>query len=187
MDSVIGWTILQAWCSNHDCNPPNMRYYYSTEDNKLSYALVDLDLGMFEYDLFDVPLHGSIVDGSRYSYAFNDLARKLMENKQYQLRMAEQLSAALKGPMSDENVVALIDDLADQLRPEIQRDRERWAKGGGEGDTVEFWEHGFQMVDYLRNYVTRKDGRAMQLLKSFLSHSNLTSEEKEKYFGDFLS
>lgn len=185
IDSVIGWTILQAWCSNHDCNPPNMRFYYSTEDKILSYALVDLDLGMFEYDLFDVPLHGSIVDGSRYAYAFNDLARKLMENKQYQLRMAEQLAAALRGPMSDENVLAMINDLADQIRPEIPRDRERWAKGG-EGDTVEFWEHGFQMVDYLRNYVTRKDGRAQQLLSSFLSHTSLTNEEKKQYFGDLL-
>ncbi len=183
VDSVIGWTILQAWCSNHDCNPPNMRFYYSTEDDMMRYALVDLDLGMFEYDVFDVPLNGSVVDGYRYAYAFNDLARHLMDNKQYQLRMAEQLSAALHGPMSDEAVLQLIDELADQLRPEIQRDRERWAKGG-DGDTVEFWEHGFQMVDYLRDYVTRKNGRAATMIKSFLSHSNLSKDEIEEYFGD---
>lgn len=183
VDSVIGWTILQAWCSNHDCNPPNARFYYSTEDGLMRYALVDLDLGMFEYDLFDVPLHGSVVDGSRYAYAFNNLANKLLENRQYQLRMAEQLSAALHGAMSDENVVAMIDDFADQLRPEIQRDRERWAKGGG-GDSADFWEHGFQMVDYLRDFVTRKDGRAEQMIRSFISHTNLTKEEIEEYFGD---
>ena len=183
VDSVIGWVILQAWCSNHDCNPPNARFYYSTEDEKMSYALVDLDLGMFEYDLFDVPLKGSVVDGSRYSYAFNALARKLMENKQFQLRMAEQLSAALHGPMADENVLEMINAMADEIRPEIARDRQRWAKGG-EGDTAEFWEHGFQMVDYLRDYVTRKNGRAKQLISSFLSHSSLSAEEIEKYFGD---
>lgn len=183
IDSVIGWTILQAWCSNHDCNPPNARFYYSTEDDKLSYALVDLDLGMFEYDVFDVPLHGSVVDGYRYAYAFNNLANKLMENKQYQLRMAELLSEALHGDMADEKVLEMIDDFADQLRPEIPRDRERWAKGG-EGDTVQFWEHGFQMVDYLRDYCTRKNGRAKTMINSFLSHTNLTQEEIDKYFGD---
>ncbi len=187
VDSVIGWTILQAWCSNHDCNPPNMRYYYSTEDEMLRFALVDLDLGMFEYDVFDVPLHGSVVDGYRYAYAFNDLADRLMQNRQYQLRMAEQLSDALHGGMSDENVLALIDELADQLRPEIQRDRDRWAKGGGPGDTVEFWEHGFQMVDYLRDYVTRKNGRASAMVNSFLSHSGLTQEEIDQYFSDWRS
>lgn len=183
IDSVIGWIVLQAWCSNHDCNPPNARFYYSTEDEKMSYALVDLDLGMFEYDLLDVPLKGSIVDGSRYSYAFNALARKLMENKQFQRRAAELLSEALHGPMADENVLAMINAMADELRPEIARDRQRWAKGG-EGDTVEFWEHGFQMVDYLRDYVTRKNGRAKQLISSFLSHTSLSAEEIEKYFGD---
>ena len=183
VDSVIGWTILQAWCSNHDCNPPNARFYYSTEDDMLRFALVDLDLGMFEYDVFDVPLHGSVVDGYRYAYAFNNLANKLMENKQYQLRMAEQLSAALHGAMSNEAVLAMIDDFADQLRPEIQRDRDRWAKGG-DGDTVEFWEHGFQMVDYLRDYVTRKVGRARTMVNSFIAHSDLTQEEITKYFGD---
>ncbi len=187
VDSVIGWTILQAWCSNHDCNPPNMRYYYSTEDGMLRFALVDLDLGMFEYDVFDVPLHGSVVDGYRYAYAFNDLADRLMQNRQYQLRMAEQLSNALHGDMSDESVLALIDELADQLRPEIQRDRDRWAKGGGPGDTVEFWEHGFQMVDYLRDYVTRKNGRASSMVNSFLSHSGLTQEEIDQYFSDWRS
>lgn len=186
VDSVIGWTILQAWCSNHDCNPPNARFYYSTEDGMLRYALVDLDLGMFEYDGFDVPLRGSMVDGDRYSYAFNKLALKLLENKQYQRRMAEQLSAALKGPMSTANVLALIDDLADQLRPEIQRDRERWAKGG-EGDNVEFWEHGGEMVDSLRRYVEKRGTKVM--INSFrynvsLMRSSLSSEELDEYFAD---
>ena len=183
IDSVIGWCIIQAWCANHDCNPPNMRFYYSTEDDMMRFALVDLDLGMYDYDVFDVPLNGSIADGFRYSYAYNDLARRLMQNKQFQLRMAEQLSAALTGPMSNENVLALIDKLADELRPEIQRDRERWALGGS-ADNVDYWEHGYQMIDYMRDYVTRKGGRAMILVNSFLSHADLTAEEKEQYFRE---
>lgn len=182
VDSVIGWTIMQAYCGNYDCNPPNMRYFYSSEDGVMRYALVDLDLGMFTYDVFDVPLHGSVVDGSRYSYGFNKIANKLMENKGYQLRMAEQLSKALTGPMSNENVVALIDSLADEIRPEIARDRVRWAQGNPDADTVDYWEHGYQMVDYLRDFVTRKSGRARQVVNSFISHTNLTAEEQHQYF-----
>jgi len=186
IDSVIGWTIMQAYCGNYDCNPPNMRYYYSSEDGVMRFALVDLDLGMFTYDVFDVPLHGSVVDGSRYSYGFNKLANKLMENKQYQLRMAEQLSAALTGPMSNENVLALIDELADQLRPEIARDRVRWARGSADADTADYWEHGYQMVDYLRDYVTRKSGRARQVANSFIAHTSLTAEQQHQYFDDVV-
>ena len=152
----------------------------------MSYALVDLDLGMFTYDMFDVPLHGSVTEGSRYSYGFNKLANKLMENKQYQLRMAELLSQALTGPMSNENVLALIDELADQLRPEIARDRVRWAQGNQAADTADYWEHGYQMVDYLRDYVTRKGGRARQLVGSFVAHTSLTAEEQHRFFDDVV-
>ena len=178
IDSIIGWCILEAYCGNYDCNPPNMRFYYSTEDEKMSFALVDLDLGFFTYDMYDIPLNAG--------YNYSDLVKRLMANKQFQLAMAEQLSDALHGPMSDENVVALIDSLADELRPEMQRNRERWALGGA-GDTVEHWETGAEMVQSLRDYVTRKGGRAAQIAQSFISHSDLTSAEREQYFGDILN
>ena len=185
LDSIIGWTIMEAYTGNFDSNPPNMRFYYSTADGKMAYALADLDLGMFSYDIFDVPLHGSVVDGSRYSYGFNKIANKLMENKGYQLRMAEQLSKALTGPMSNENVLALIDELADQLRPEIARDRVRWAQGNPDADTVDYWEHGYQMVDSLKQYVERRGTKVM--INSFIynvtqMHSSLSKAELEEYF-----
>ena len=183
IDSIIGWTIIQAYSGNYDCNPPNMRFYCSTEDEKMSFALVDLDLGFFDYDMFDVPLSGG---SSGPSYAYNDLVRRLMKNKQFQLLMAEQLSAALAGPMSDENVLALIDSLADELRPEIARDRARWALGGS-GDTVEHWESGAEMVNSLREYITRKGGRAALIAGSFVSHSDLSSAERKQYLGDLLN
>lgn len=178
IDSIIGWCILEAYCGNYDCNPPNMRFYYSTEDEKMSFALVDLDLGFFTYDMYDIPLNAG--------FSYNDLLKRLMGNKQFQLAMAEQLSAALTGPMSDENVLALIDSLADELRPEMQRNRERWALGGS-GDSVEHWETGAEMVQYLRDYVSRKGGRAAQIAQSFINHADLTSAEIEQYFGDILN
>ena len=88
--------------------------------------------------------------------------------------------------MSDENVLALIDSLADELRPEMQRNRERWALGGS-GDSVEHWETGAEMVQYLRDYVSRKGGRAAQIAQSFINHADLTSAEIEQYFGDILN
>ena len=86
--------------------------------------------------------------------------------------------------MATQNVLALIDELADQIRPEIQRDRDRWAKGG-EGDTVEFWEHGGEMVDSLKQYVERRGTKVM--INSFiynvgLMHSSLSKAELEEYF-----
>ena len=169
---------MESYSGNWDIYPPNMRYYYSTEDGMMRYALVDLDLGMFDYNMYDAPLH--------FGYVYNTLANRLMSNKQYQLRMAEQLSAALQGPMSDENVLALMDKLASELRPEMDRDRKRWAHGNAKLDSVEGWETGPEMLPYLRDFVTRKGGRAWLLMNSFVNHANLTQDEIDQYFGNIV-
>ena len=182
VDSVIGWAIMQAYAGNVDFYPPNMRFYYSTEDGQMRYALVDLDLSMFAYNMFD-PVQN-------FGYAYNTLFKRLLANKKFQLRMAEQLSAALQGPMSDDNVVALIDRLAEELRPEMERDRKRWAHGNARLDSEEGWYSKWDdgSVPYLRDFVTRKGGRAYLLMNSFLNRQNpallLTAEEKEQFFGN---
>lgn len=180
VDSVIAWTILQAYSGNVDFYPPNTRFYYSTEDGQMRYALVDLDLSMFAYDIFDPPLH--------FGYAYNTLANRLLQNRQYQLRMAQQLSDALHGPMSDENVLKLIDKLADELRPEIDRDRKRWAQGNARLDSLEGWDTAGSdaALPWLRNFVTRKGGRAYQVMTSFVNHTSLTADEVKQYFGDIV-
>ena len=186
VDSLIGWTILQAWCANYDCNPSNVRYYYSTEDNLMRFALSDLDLGMFTYDLFDVPLYGSVNSGVRNNYDFNVLARKFFANRDYQLRMAQQLSDALHGPMSDENVAAMIEGYRTTLSPEVERDMRRWFPGMSADDAVNSWNI---LVDRLVNYATGYRGRSWQIIDSFVGHTSprFTQEEVEYYFGDLYS
>ena len=186
MDSLIGWTILQAWCANYDCNPSNVRYYYSTTDNVMHFGLSDLDLGMFTHDLFDVPLYGSVNDGVRNNYDFNVLARKVFANRGYQLRMAQQLSDALRGAMSDENVVAMIEGYRETLSPEVPRDMRRWFPGMSENDAVNSWNI---LVDRMCSYVTWGQGRARQVIDSFVAHTSprFTPDEVEYYFGDLMN
>ena len=185
MDSLIGWTILQAWCANYDCNPSNVRYYYSTTDNVLRFGLSDLDLGMFTHDLFDVPLYGSVNDGVRNNYDFNILARKVFANRSYQLRMAQQLGDAFRGAMSDDNVVAMIEGYRTLLSPEVRRDMARWFPGMSEDDAVNSWNI---LVDRLCNYVTWGNGRSRQMIDSFVAHTSprFTADEVEYYFGDLM-
>ncbi len=179
VDSVIGWTILQAWCSNYDCNPSNVRYYYSTSDERLFFALSDLDLGMFNNDCFEIPLVGSAngAGGLRNNYDFNKLPRSLMSNRDYQLRMAEQLSAALHGPMSDEAVLKMIDELQAEIEPEMERELKRWFPGVA----IATWH---RKVDAVRTFVTRFGGRHKEMIRTFKVYSNLTNEEYAQFFGD---
>ena len=77
--------------------------------------------------------------------------------------------------LTHEEGLALIDQLADELRPEIARDREKW------GGSLERWE---SMVQDLRDYVTHAGGRAKLMVNSLYNQISLTDAEKQEYFGD---
>ncbi len=126
VDSVIGWTIMQAFCGNIDGHSDNMRFYYTLDDQKLHYGLVDLDLGLEDYPAFDSPY--------LLGYDYNRLLLALTDNGEFRAEFLRQFGEALDGPLSQEHVDRLNDEMADELRPEIARDRERW------GSTVSTWE-----------------------------------------------
>ncbi len=167
IDSVIGWCIIQVYSGNFDFNSPNMRFYFSTEDQQLRYALVDLDLGMF-----DVGSFGTIFT---FGYDYNNLAWALMKNESFRLEFIRQLKNALDGPLSDENALALIDELADQLRPEVERDHAMW------GGSLKSWE---RMVEHLREYIGTAPGRAAYTENALRYSGFVNRDEIDRYFSD---
>lgn len=142
-DSMIAWCLVQLYSGNVDFNSPNMRFYWTAEDEKLHYALVDLDLGMFAQGAFEG------VFG--YVYDYNYLIGRLLLNEGFREEFLRQAEAMLDGPFSDEAVLARIDEMAEQLRPEIQRDAYRWH------ETAKDWEY---MISALKNFVSYDKGRA---------------------------
>lgn len=182
IDSIIGWCVIEAWCSNFDSSPGNTRYYYSSEDDMMRYGLSDLDLGMFAYPAFEVPLNGASDNGVQQTYAYNVVPRRLMYNRQFQLEMARQLSDALHGKMSDGSMLALIDRYHDELLPEMGRNMLRWFKVKDAEAGIALWERN---VDELRSYVTQYGGRSKIVAASFRRYADeLSDEEFAQYFGD---
>ena len=182
IDSIIGWCVLEAWSSNIDSSPGNIRYYYSSEDDMMRYGLADLDLGMFDYQAFEVPIIGARERGVTHTYAYNLVPRKLMQNRQFQLEMARQLSDALHGEMSDESVLALIDRYHDELLPEMGRNMLRWFKVNDAEAGILLWE---KKVAWLQRYVTQYDGRAHKMVTSFKRFATkLSDEDFAQFFGD---
>ena len=166
IDSVIGWCIIQVYSGNFDFNSPNMRFYFSTEDQQLRYALVDLDLGMFDV--------GSFAGIFSFGYAYNDLARALMQNESFRMEFIRQMKKALDGPLSDANALAMIDELADQLRPEVERDHAMW------GGTLKSWE---RMVEHLREYISVAPGRAAYTENALRYSGFVTRKEMDQVFS----
>ena len=168
LESIIGWCILEAYSGNFDANSPNMRFYWDGTNQRLHYALVDLDLGMFSYEGFDIPF----ADG----YAYERLAMKLMDNEAFRTRLFTRLGELLRGPMSQEQMHRRIDALAEQLRPEMERDMLRW------GNKPQDWE---SMLRVLHEFVEFGEGRSRELIKSLRILSFITSQDLAEHFADF--
>ncbi|MBO5555922.1 MAG: CotH kinase family protein, partial [Oscillospiraceae bacterium] len=155
---------------NFDCNSPNMRFYWSDEDQMLRYALVDLDLGMYTLETWEIPF--------QYQYEYNRLVEQLMKNPDFKEKLCRKLKEVLEGPMSDEAVLRRIDALADELRPEIGRDVDRWEGGRNEWDAL---------VQDTKNFVNAVEGgRAAYMIESLRLGKYITREEMNAWFGDLL-
>jgi hypothetical protein len=163
VESFADWMIYQAYVCNIDIYA-NIRYYMSPEDGLWRMGLADLDLGMmgwtnaFEevYDTF----HHSI------------LVQALLENEEFRELLATRLATLLSGPLSDENMVKTIEEMAAIIRPEAQWEEERW------GTPVKGWE---STVDYMIRFC---DGRGQEMINSLCGLLGFSQMEREYYFGN---
>ncbi len=169
-DSVIAWLILQEYTGNIDFNSPNMRFYWSDEDQQLRYALVDLDLGFFTEGYLPGLLSNSY-------YAYTKLAGALMKNEGFRHEFLRKLNEVLSGPMSDESVLQLIDRFAAEITPEIGREKARW------GGKVSDWEH---LVGDIRYFITKNNGHAKNTVKLLVANKAFRSHEVEEYLSSFV-
>ena len=164
MTSYADWIIFQAYGCNIDITG-NMRYYHCTVDNLWRCGLVDLDMIMTSPRAFDEVAdtfhHGRIVSA-------------LLQNEEFQALLATRLAELLAGPLSDENMIATIDAMANIIRPEIPLECERW------GSSPEIWE---LFVGNMKEYC---DGRALAMIDSLCALCGFTEAERLAYFGDLL-
>lgn len=168
VESVITWAIIESYSGNVDMNSPNMRFYESSQDGMMRYALVDLDLGFFEYGEPNLAMR----TGNPYSTAIV----RLMENPDFRALYLRRLSEYLHGPLSDERFLALVDKLSEETRSEAPRDYARWGKDPRD------WQHEIDV--YLIGSTQYPGGHAGIIARSAKSIFHLTDEEWETWFAD---
>ena len=170
MDALVTWCIIESFSGNIDINSPNVRFYYSYQDHKLHYALVDLDLGLYEHGLFTQ----SIVRG----YDFSNVPLYLCNNQQFRTLMMERLSEFLHGPLTEENTMHQIDLLAAEIRDEVPRDAATF------GYTLSQWELELQhyMYDFFDNYGYGNYDR--EFVNSARSILRMSEDDYYRLFGD---
>ena len=169
LESVISWAIIEAYCYNADIASPNMRFYYSYEDEMLHYALVDLDMGFYNFAGIDTPF--------RTGYPYSTLLLRLKENPDFRALFLQRLSEFLHGPLSDAHFLEELARLSDEIRGEIPRDYTRWKQ------KPSYWQ---SEVDTFLVGSTEHTagGHAWMLADSARHFFSLSGEEWDSLFGD---
>lgn len=171
IDALIDWAIIESWSGNFDINPPNVRYYYTADDEIVHYALVDLDLGLFELGRFDLAQE----TGYQYSY----FIKRMCENENFRALYLQRLSEYLHGPLSKENFVKVVDGLKAELSPEIERDAALW------NYKYTDWERELDFYMYnMGAYFLSDESYNRYFAQTAADLFKLPKDDFEKLFGD---
>ncbi len=172
IDSLIDWTIIEGFCSNTDVTMGNVRYARSDEaSGKWQFLFYDLDAAfrfggsiyynlMTEFSLQHIQISSAIVP--------------LMQNAEFKDRFLRRANELLSGPLTNDAILAEIDVLAAEIKPEIARDRARI------GWDEKSWE---KSVQELRDLIREGNWRQMNI-DALCEVFDLTNAERNKYFRE---
>ena len=172
IDSMIDWVFLEGFFANKDLTFGNLRFCRSSEDDgRWRFMFYDLDATLAEaYQNHAILLHRNNIQCVQVSYLFADL----WKNEEFQDRFLTRAAELLKGPLSNEKVLAEIDRLADQIAPEVSRDF------SSRGRTLSSWEAN---MDALRTFITDNNW-AKHNVDAICKQLHLSQEVRDKYFSD---
>ncbi|MBQ9148934.1 MAG: lamin tail domain-containing protein [Oscillospiraceae bacterium] len=167
VDSMIDWMIFEAYCTNGDVQQ-NLRYFRSSENgNKWQFAYYDLDWAFYYENGF---IHTLDPDKSWQHMGFT---RSMAKNATFREKLLKRCSELYYGGLSNETVLERIDYYYEMLKPEVERERDRWTS------SYAAWEN---EVQHLRDFVSARDhwGGLINHLKRYVG---LTDAEEATYFG----
>lgn len=172
IDGLIDWFLFESYCANTD-TAGNLKMYRSTENgNRWDFVYYDLDWGFWYWEGNFIILLNRVGNvGSEMPV----LLERLMKNPEFKDRVLRRYAELLQTTLSNEHVKQRIDELADYLRPELPRDRERWYL------KMESWEE--QIVN-LKGILDKDRGYASYTLDLLCRTIGLSEDDRRFYFGD---
>lgn len=167
IDNVVDWFLIEGYTANSDVNG-NMRYFKLNDGGKWQIAFYDLDW-TFNYasNCFT-----NITDSNR-EVQVSQLINRLLTNAHFREQLLSRYSELVGTTLSNEHVLAKIDELQALLEPEVPRERDQW------GSDVDGWHY---RLDELRSFITNND-YANYSANKLCSMLGASAEQKMQYFG----
>lgn len=172
VDSLIDWILIEGYCANADLSYGNLRYCRSTEnDGKWRLMFYDLDSTFLDQSQ---NYYNLLSPYSIENRQVSSLIGRLLKNEDFVHALLTRAGELLNGPLTNENTVAEIRRLAEQIEPEVERDYARF------GMSLEKW---LWNIDFLENFVADRDWRQHNI-DTLCNIFGLSQEERAEYFGE---
>ena len=170
VDSLIDWLILEGVFANDDLTYANVRYCRSLEnDGKWRVMFYDLDSTFYHANT----CFGNLLSPwARDSRQVAQLIGALLRSPDFRDRLLTRAAELLEGPLSNERIIAEIDLLSEQIRPEVERDYGRFQM------KVDDWEWN---VQWLRDFILDNDWNQI-CVNNLCYYLNVGAEERARYF-----
>jgi len=141
IDNLIDWIIMEGWCGNTD-TVSNLRYFKSTEDGKWRVAYYDLDWSFwYSNSRFTNVFCGNGNHGQQMTTTLN----RLLQNRDFRDRFLKRFALCISTTLSDESMLAKLDELYNLVEPEMNRDRDRWYL---------MRRYFYERIDELKSFIT---------------------------------
>ncbi len=167
MENFIDYNILQLFFRNNDWPGNNLEFWrYSgppnphipERDGRWRWLVFDLDFGYGLQEGYDAPefdMLQFVLDPEEVTYAnppwATFLLRSLLQNDGFRQTFLQRFSDLLNTTFAPEHAKPLINEMAETIRPEMQRHIDRWSHPA-------YFNHWEQFLDIKRHFADERPG-----------------------------
>lgn len=172
IQEFINYLIVESYYGNTDQG--NIRYWKST-NGKWRFMLYDLDWSLWNTNLsMNYTVLNTKSPAVTNLYSVYDIARRLYKNQDFKDLYLSTLAYHLEHTFTPKRMHQIIDELAQEIRPEMSYHIKRWPSMYS---SMNNWENN------VTNFKKKLTNRYNYVTKNIKQQFNLTNKEYEKYFG----
>ncbi len=177
VEELANYMIAESYYGNTDLG--NIRFYKTYPDGKWRFMLYDLDWSMWSSSVsMGYPIREGNIPAVTYLYTPIAISRRLYQNEEYKDLYLKSLAYHLKNTFNPENMNALVDELAAEVKNEMPYHIARWGSGYANLNSMTRWENN---LSNFKNMGTSRYNYAKSRLRYDLG---LSESDYNKYFSE---
>ena len=163
MEEFLNYIILQTFIANNDWPDKNVKFWKSKDEGgKWRWIIFDTDFGLglrgdVDHNTIRYMADTTFIEGHNPIWS-TELFRNLLQNQSFKALFIQKFNSMMNGPFNPDRTLALLDQVSDNIDPEIARHADRWSHFYSYGS----WQTNVEVVrdflgnreSYIRQYLT---------------------------------